>query len=432
MADETAILDAPAEVTEVEETPSEASELGTQDPIEDAGEETEGEAEGEESEGDGIEETEEGKEEVAADGRKMPDGLKKALSALKETSPEVRKQVKELFYSNQDYRAVFAKPADAVAAKTLIDEVGGQEGIQEIQAERQEWGKIDADFSEGKPEFVKSLAEGNPEAFLKTAPHVINEFAQRAPEQYAYYANQVALNTFANAGLSLQGLAGAYDRYKDNPQAQAVIAEVHNALFDLKEKSAKFEEKRSSVDPDREKLQQEKSQFEQQRRADFEGGIANDAEKYLKDKMQPEIDRIINGRKIDKDAMSGYQEMVQAKVEKLLGAIPGFGDKLEAFYRTGDKAKSLQYIQQKYNQVLPEAVKVIEPYLRNIAPGIVKKPGATTSNGSRVSAPGEVTLKEMPDWHELDPAWRSRPESTAELMQGRAVLKNGKKASGWA
>jgi hypothetical protein len=114
-----------------------------------------------------------------ADGRKMPDALKKAIAGIKATNPEAAKAIKGLYWSDQEYRAAFPKPADAVAAKTLIDEIGGQEGIQTITAEREEWSQIDRDFAEGKPEFVKGLAEGNPDAFLKTAPHVINEFATR-------------------------------------------------------------------------------------------------------------------------------------------------------------------------------------------------------------------------------------------------------------
>lgn len=429
MADETAVLEQ-VEPTEVDETPSDATEIGAEEPTEESKPaEADGEAEGEESEGDGTEETEQ-QEELAVDGRKMPDSLKKGIAALKASMPEVAKEVKGLFFANQEYRAVFAKPADAIAAKTLIDEVGGQEGIQEIHAEREEWRGIDSAFAEGKPEFVKGLAEGNPEAFLKTAPHVINEFAARAPEQYAHYANKVALNTLQGAGITMQGLAGAYDRYKDNPQAQAIIAEVHNALFGLNEKAAQFEQKR--VDPREEQLKQRETHFEQQRRADFETRVADEAEKHLQTKMQPEIDRVVNGRKVDPEAMKGYQSMVQAKVMEKLAAIPGFSDKLEAFYRTGDQKKSLDYITAQYNRILPEAAKVIEPFLRNISPGLVKKTPTAGTSAMRTSAPGEVTLKEMPEWHQLDAEWRARPESTAELMMGRAVLKGGKKATGWA
>jgi hypothetical protein len=409
------------ETEEVEQPEGEVTDLG------DATEEPEAEepAEDDLDTPDEPEETDPNAPPPVADGRKMPDGLKKAIAGLKATNPEAAKAIKGLYWSDQEYRAAFAKPAEAVAAKQWLDEIGGQEGIQTITAEREEWSQIDRDFAEGKPEFVKGLAEGNPDAFLKTAPHVINEFATRAPEQYQYYANNVAVNTLASAGISLDGLAQAFHKMAENPQAQAVIAEVHNALAGLKEKATQFEQKRT--DPREEALKQKETAFEQKRRADFEGSIASQAEKYLGDKMQPEIDRIVGTRKVDPEAMKGYQEMVQAKVMKMLGEIPNFENTLEAHYRTGDASKSVAYITSQYNRILPIAAKVIEPYLRNIAPSAAK-PVGKTAVPTRSAGPGEVVLKEMPDWDQID----YTKCTVADVMGGKAVLRNGKRASGWA
>jgi hypothetical protein len=425
MAEETAILETPEiDTPELEGTEEvEHSEL----PVP----EVEGEEEpGEEDDLDTPDEAEEEDPNApppVADGRKMPDALKKAIAGIKATNPEAAKAIKGLYWSDQEYRSAFPKPADAVAAKTLIDEIGGQEGIQTITAEREEWSQIDRDFAEGKPEFVKGLAEGNPDAFLKTAPHVINEFATRAPEQYQYYANNVAVNTLASAGISLDGLAQAFHKMAENPQAQAVIAEVHNALAGLKEKATQFEQKRT--DPREEALKQKETAFEQKRRADFEGSIASQAEKYLGDKMQPEIDRIVGTRKVDPEAMKGYQEMVQAKVMKMLGEIPNFENTLEAHYRTGDASKSVAYITSQYNRILPIAAKVIEPYLRNIAPSAARPVvNGKPAQAAKPAGAGEVVLKEMPEWDQIDYS----KCTVADVMTGKAVLKNGKRASGWA
>jgi hypothetical protein len=434
MADESAVLDA----VDIDAGLDDGQDDGTLDEglqddaaLDDSSEiadETEDDAADEEN-ADEEPAPEEGKEEVAADGRKMPDSIKKAIAALKPTNPEAAKEIKGLFFANQEYRNVFAKPADAVAAKTLIDEVGGHEGIQQIQSEREEWNTIDRDFSEGKKEFVTSLADGNPDAFLKTAPHVINEFAQRAPDQYQYYANNVAYNTVlrepgVEAGLA--ALSQLHGQLAEAPWAQQAIASVVNGIVGLKERAAQFEQKRT--DPREEQLKQRETQFEQKRRADFEGGIASQAENYLKDKMQPEIDRVVGNRKVDPEAMKGYQRMVNEEVMRRLGDIPGFSDRLEAHYRTGDAKKSVEYIQSQYNRILPEAAKVISPFLRNIAPA--KQSPAATTNGKGAARPavaGEVTLREMPEWKDID----FSKCDTADVAAGHAVLKNGKKASGW-
>jgi hypothetical protein len=428
---EEAVLEAPAELeapaddlgesSEVEQPEGEVSNIG--DEIETEGDEEAAEGE----EGDTPEET---KEEIAADGRKMPDGLKKAIASLKATSPEQAKAIKGLYYSEQAYREVFAKPEEAIAAKTLIEEVGGAEGIQQIHSEREEWQQLDKQYAEGSGDFIKSIAESNPDAFVKMAPQAINEWATRSPEQYGYFANSVAVNTIMQqpgVEAGLQTLSQLHAQLADAPWAQAAIASVVNGIVGLKEKASAFEQKRSSVDPEREKFKQEKTQFETQRRADFEGRVASQAESFLKEKMQPEIDRILAGRKIDDVVMQDYRDKIEAKVQKMMGEIPGFEAKLEAHYRTGDEKKSAEYIQAQYNRLLPEAAKVITPFVKNIAPGKpVPKPGTVATPGKPASA-GEVVLKDMPDNSSFD--WSKT--TVADVIQGHGILKNGKKASGW-
>lgn len=372
---------------------------------------------------------EETQEEAAPDGRKMPDGLKKAIASLKATSPEQAKAIKGLYYSEQAYREVFPKPEEAIAAKTLIEEVGGAEGIQQIHSEREEWQQLDKQYAEGSGDFIKSIAESNPDAFVKMAPQAINEWATRAPEQYGYFANSVAVNTIMQqpgVEAGLQTLSQLHTQLADAPWAQQAIASVVNGIVGLKEKASAFEQKRNSVDPEREKLQLDKADFEKTRRGNFEEGVAGQAATYLKEKMQPEIDRILAGRKIDDVVMQDYRDKIEAKVQKMMGDIPGFADKLEAHYRTGDAKKSVEYIQAQYNRLLPEAAKVIAPFVKNIASGKVAT--KVPAIAGRAPSVGEVVLKEIPDWDEFD----QTKTTVADVIQGYGILKNGKKASGWA
>jgi hypothetical protein len=414
---ETPAIEAPAvetpETPEVEtETPETPEAEPTAEPVE--GEETP------ESE----EETEEGNEQVGADGRRMPDSLKKALAAVKATSPEAAKELRGIYFANQEYRAAFPTAADATAAKSIIDEIGGPEGVQEIAAEREEWGNIDKQYAEGKPEFVTGIAESNPDAFVKMAPHVINEWAKRASDQYAYFAQSLTVNMLKNAGIPDQ-LSKAYEAAAGNPQLQAQIAGVYNSIVDMHEKAQQFAQRRP--DPREAQLTQREQQFEQQRRASFEEGVANQAETYLTEKMKPEVERILGGRKIDDEARSTIQSLVTQEVQRRLAEIPGFEQKLEAFYRTGDAAKSAQYVKAQYDRILPEATKkVVAPLYRNIqAAAPVKKAAVAAPNGAPVR--GEVTLREMPEWKDID----FTKCTTADVASGWAILKSGKKASGW-
>ena len=417
MSDEAAVetpeVEAP-ETAELETPETEAAEVP----------EAEAAAEVEPAEGEETEEQEEVEGQTAAnpDGRKMPDSLKKALAAVKATSPEAAKELRGIYFANQEYRTIFPTVADATTAKTLIDEIGGPEGVQEIAAEREEWGNIDRQYSEGSPEFIKGIAESNPEAFVKIAPHAINEWATRAPEQYAYFAQSLTVNMLKNAGIP-EKLESAYNA-AETPQLKAAIADVYNKIVDMHEKAQNFAQRRP--DPEREKFQQEKQAFEQQRRADFESGVASRAESYLLESMVPAMKVVIGNRTVDPAAMPAYQKLVKEEVERWMAEIPDFEKKLEAHYRAGDAKKSFEYIKGHYDRILPEAAKVIAPLLRNINPAPApKKPGAAKPGAQPVR--GEVTLKEMPEWRDID----FTKCTTADVASGWAILKSGKKASGW-
>jgi hypothetical protein len=352
----------------------------------------------------------------------MPDSLKKALAAVKATSPEAAKELRGLYFANQEYRTAFPTVADATAAKAIIEEIGGPEGVQEIAAEREEWSTIDKQYAEGSPDFIKGIAQSNPEAFVKIAPLAINEWASRAPEQYAYFAQSLTVNMLRQAGVP-DRLERTYNAATD-PTVKASIAEIYNSIVDMHEKAQQYSQRRP--DPEREKLTQEKQQFEQQRRASFEEGIAKQADTYLSDKMKPEVERILAGRKIDDDARGTIQSLVAQEVQRRLAEIPGFADKLEAFYRTGDAQKSIDYIKAQYNRILPEATKkVVAPLYRNIAAAPVVKKPVTTPGATPIRS--EVTLREMPEWKDID----FSKCTTADVASGWAILKSGKKASGW-
>lgn len=418
-----AVVEAP-EVEAVETPEVETEPIETPEAID--GEEP---VEGDDNEEPAEEDPDAEKDPVAADGRKMPDSLKKALAAVKATNPEAAKELRGLYFSNQEYRNSFPTAAEAANAKNLIEEIGGPEGVQEIAAEREEWGTIDKQFAEGSGDFVKTIAESNPEAFVKIAPHAINEWAARAPEQYAYFAQSLTVNMLKNAGIP-EKLERAYRDASDNPALQATIAETYNSIVDMHDKAQQFAQKRP--DPREEKLNQDRQQFEQQRRGSFEEGVAKQAETYLTEKMKPEVDRILAGRKIDAEAASTIQNLVTQEVQRRLAEIPGFADKLEAFYRTGDSAKSIEYIKAQYNRILPEATKkVVAPLYRNIQATPAAKP-KVAANGAP-AARTEVTLRDMPNWNDIDMV-RTQQEygdPTAAVMSGKAILKSGKRASGW-
>lgn len=398
------------------------------------GEESEEPVEGEESEGDEgseeepAEEEEEKPVEVApADGRKMPDALKKGLAALKSSNPEAAKLIRAQFFQNADYKAAFPTPADAVALKNQWDEIGGADGVAMIQEERQEWAAVDQAVAEGR---AADLLKDNPELLTKNAVGVVNEWAKTAPEQYGYYQNLVTANKLESLGLQ-SGLAELHAYLKDaDPAAAKYVAGLHDKIVDVREKAMQYEQKRT--DPREEALKQKESAFEEKRRADFETSVATEAESYRDKAIEKAITGLLNGRKAEPDQMKHYVKLVREEVGERLGKIPNFDAQLEAQYRTGNRQASVEWINKQYDRILTsgKAADVIAPLLRNINPQKTntQKPANGTKPASKgTGEPGTVTMRDWPDHNQID--WNKT--TSADYAQGKAILTNGKRASGW-
>lgn len=383
---------------------------------------------GDESEEDDApaEEEEKPVEVAVTDGRKMPDAVKKLLALGKTSNPEGTKIMRATWFQNQDYRAVFPTPSDAVALKNAYEEIGGADGVAQIQAERQEWADVDKAIGEGR---AAELLKDNPELLGKNAVGVVNEWAKAAPEQYGYYQNIVTANKIESLGLQ-SGLVELHNYLKDaDPQAAAYVAKMHDKIVDVREAAKQYEQKR--VDPAREALEKDKQTFAEQRRADFEGAVATEAESYRDKAIDKAIEGLLNGRKADDDQMKHYRKLVREEVGERLGKIPGFDSQLEAQYRTGNRQESVAWLQKQFDRIIGvgKAASVIDPLLRNINPqkAVAAKTNGTKPASKTSSDAGSVTLNDWPDHDKID--WTKT--TSADVAQGHAILTNGKKASGW-
>lgn len=428
-------LDATALGEEAEGTEDYAEGEESSEPVE--GEESAEPVEGEEPEGE--EESEEDDEpeveqekpvDKVQDGRNMPDSLKKGIALLKGSNKEAADMVRAQFFQNRDYRDAVGTPQEAVALKAAYEQIGGVEGLAAMEAEREEWNQVDLALGEGK---AADLLADKPELLVKNAIPIINAFADKAPEQYAHYTDKLTY-TKMGGDSTLRTLNALHGILADNPQAQSAVASLHDHLYDMREKAQEFEQKR--VDPREEQLKQRETQFEEQRRADFEGTVYNDAQSFLK----PEIDRVIsselNGRKVSDATMEIFREKITAEIEKRLAQVPGFERNLDSHYRTGDRGKSLNYIKSQYQSILGvgKAGDVIKPYLRDInpqkAPAVKTASDKTTAARSQAPAdPGKINMNgRWPNHSDVD--WGKT--TTKDYASGTAVLKSGKIASGYS
>lgn len=110
------------------------------------------------------------------------EAVKKALDKLRESDPQAAKALRKQFFKQEQalngYRESFKTPAEAVAARDLIESVGGETGLGEIQNEVKEYANELSSMAEGNPKIVEDLARDFPKGLVKLTPHAVSRLKQ--------------------------------------------------------------------------------------------------------------------------------------------------------------------------------------------------------------------------------------------------------------
>lgn len=144
-------------------------------------------AEGVSEESDTTDDADDGTE-TATGTRARAEQIKKDLEKLRETDPEAAKRLrKEYFKQDQEirgYRESFKTAAEAIAARDLIESIGGETGISELQGEVKEYATELSKMGEGDPSIVDDLARDFPKGLVKLTPHAVARLKQIDPAGY--------------------------------------------------------------------------------------------------------------------------------------------------------------------------------------------------------------------------------------------------------
>jgi hypothetical protein len=360
---------------------------------------------------------EDGDEEVDGDGRTIP---AKFRQLFKE-----HKDLKNLWFVNQEYREHFASPAEAEKAKLTIMQLGGEEGIQAIEADRAALASIDQRLAQGDPRFVEEIATQNPEGFAKIIPHALDNLARLDPDAYNYTMSKVFSSTFQQRG----GLADAIYAVQQNlslgntQNAQQLLTNVQEYIDGFEKTSRQQPTKRN--DPDREKFQTEKQKWEQQKQQEWYGKLQTEAMANIDTTVKKELASY--GKKYSDDAYKMFFNRVLADFAKQLQADTNYQSQMVIHTTKQDKESALKLYRSRAAKFLPLAVKKTYK-LFNTEFG-----GKTAEQKKRVEvnqarkdvgsgAPAVEKVSKAPKPEDID----SRYTTKEMILKGKAVLKNGK------
>jgi hypothetical protein len=364
-------------------------------------------------------------DDVATDGRTVPPKFKELFK-----DPQF-KELKDVWFTAQALKKEGGLPK-LREFRQKYEQLGGDEGVAAIEAERSEWAGLDEAFSAGDPKFVESIASSDPQAFCKMMPSALEQFQKADQEQYNHILGRVVFNTIAGWPI-----ADIYNALKETkPELAEALADRYNGIKELAEKVPE-----KKIDPEREKLSQERTQFEQEKTRQYQGGVASDISKFIEGERNAKFDQFLKpyGKDVatlkskDSDVWDEMVKSLDTELGKALKLDGTWSKTYNSILETRDHEKAVKHAKAKIESLLPDLMKKVSGrFFRFATPAKQAVNGQKPNvNGQPVKplAAGVVKVTIRPNVTEIDHA-RNRAAGI-DVLDKNSYLKGKKELVSW-
>lgn len=387
--------------------------------------------------------------QTQGDGRTIPAEVKKLLADLKTTNPKLAATLKGQLFENQAWKQAFPGGLkEARAIKTTLDNYGGAEAIAELQnghaAITQQLEEIDAKVAAGDPEYIASIFKQFPEGASKMMPSALENFRAADPDGYNFTMGRVVYNTAA-AGLipAAKALQTALQAKNDAGVNQA-FGEIVDWINGIQALASKQPQK--TVDPERQKLDADRQQFETERREAFKADVGANIKTHMETAIESELGKHLKLRGIDikvlrkndPDAFESLFTDVDRRIASGIKADKKFLDAKDALMSSGNKAQVLKHYRAKIDSLIVDAAKKTDKVFYSAGGGKQQNNAARVgANNARKDLSGGGSpgpqLGARPEQGTID--WQRVPAGykTVEsaILDGKAYVKGRKDLVNW-
>ena len=357
------------------------------------------------------------------DGRTVPPDIRKHFAELKAQNPALYKKLKGLFFAEREFRTHFpGGPQEALKLKEFVDTVGGQEGWQGVQDSLKSWEDLDALYSNGNPEFVDRIANSDPEAFSQMVLKALERWAELDKDNYEHVMARVVANT-----LNASPIGEIYRALQANEDTKALaekLAGWYNGIQDL---SSKVPEKK--VDPERQKLEREKAEWEEKKQTEFRDNIGKEMRTFYVQNIETNLANEFKARnrnfaqlkKADEETYWAMMNDAYGRVRQVLSADQQFQSKFESLIKEGNGQAAAKLAKSRAERILADVAKKTYKVF-NLGTTTQQRKEQAQTNQQRTNVPPQSKLSKAPQPEEID--W-NRSDSKM-IMDGKAFLKGRK------
>ncbi len=352
-----------------------------------------------------------------AQGKPTPQALKSAFDKLAEGDKKIADHLRGRYFKAQEYERLFPM------AKETLETLGGEEGIEQLQQERQQYAAELAMFAEGNPKLLDDLIADSKDGFIKLAPEAFNRLRSIDPQLY----NSVALGGFSDIlkssgfpdGLNTMaaGVAELVDHIQNGRQNEAFNASRNLAAWfaKFKEMAGAGRPKQNEPDERAKQLDQREKEIQSKQENDYRQGVNSQLNsEVIKPLLQKHLAPLMKGRTLTPQQKSRLETQIYGDITKEVQSDKRFQDKRRALGERHDTKGILNLFRPRMEEIIPKVVKSVWTELGFSG---AARPAAN-GNGQAAAIVTSKPRTEDVDW--------THDKGKLRFMRGEATLKNGK------
>lgn len=378
--------------------------------------------------------------EKPVDARTNPAQIRQALKEFRDAKPEnapIARELNNAYGRYTAYKSVFPKVADAQNAKAILDAVGGNDGVAQLQSTIKSVNETDALLYAGDGAVVKNLyedfkREGKQANFGKLASPFLDTLRQN--DEPAYF-NAIRPHFFqglvdVNLPGVLQSLQKALTSETPNlPVARELLTEMTNWFSKLRD-SVETGDK-SKLDPERQAFEKERTEFQTQKQKEFQNEVNGEWNRVNASTLGAALKQYTKlpfaKNWTDATKVSVAREIIGTLTEELSGD-KSYQSQMDAFWssKSPERSKIISFHKAKVESV---AQRIVKSVLDARYPGFQKagtvkpKPAGSPGSPAPTAPGGPIFVSAKPDGNLID--WDKDPTRML-FATGKAYLRNGK------
>lgn len=344
--------------------------------------------------------------------------------ALKAIDPALVGKIRDWANGEQALKKEFPGGfKEAVQYRDVVKQNGGVQGIQEQKQYLDNYDSLDTAYTEGKPEFIQRIADGDPEAFEKMVPLAIEHFSKQNPEGYQHIMSKVLVNTL-DAAQFPQLLQELYKGATD--EAKPLLEKLWNKIEGYRELSAKIPERK--VDPNAEKLTQREQEIEKKQSDFVQKQVNTQSAKYRDLVIARELKPFAKWDEMDDDRKAAIVREVRVRTGALVNGDESFKNQRSRLLASGDAEGVIQLEKDFLDQHLPTIIPKVARFF-SYNPGKKVAPSDKDAKPAVKAPQGFTMVPKMPDASQIKRGFGGTNRDM--LMNNQAILNDGRKVQ-WA